>query len=593
MPQAEVEVSEPGATDFSRYHSPYTADSPYAKVVGLVQAHGRAGGTVLDLGCGYGAIAEPLRALGFVYVGLDFEGEGLEDLARRGFAGRRVDLRVASALPDRLSDALGSAPLAAVTALDIIEHLTNGAELLAALRDFSVARGSAPIVVSIPNVTHVDLAAKLVLGRWDVTPVGLLDITHVSLYSPMRLSSDFAAAGWREIAADDFVLAESDQHYPADAAAIAPTPLRKLIEHVREQAAPGAITNQFARAFLPVTARPAATTERAAASRFLTIALLASAPGRLGQVLLSLEAQHSFDFEVRVVLAGASQEGAAELERHLAERYPVLAERLGVLAGPSERGAAMVLASTGARGRYFTVLDEASIVFPHYVESFARLASERPGAVIRCLALRQTLGLDGEVGGAAELCSRPRFVLSEHVFEPASPPGGYAIPTSAFWDLGLSYAKATPGAEEEDVLLEAAMWCGVHERDGEIGLVRRRRSDEGPEGARAEARQAMAARLDASPVLLPAGAVARFWEEREALRIALETATPGPSPEGAGEALRAELEAERRETERLRGELAGARREVAELRNSTSWKLTAPLRELKARRDRSGRPPTD
>ncbi|MDA8296361.1 MAG: hypothetical protein M0004_07215 [Actinomycetota bacterium] len=590
-------MSEPEATDFSRYHSPYTADSPYAKVVGLVQAHGAAGGTVLDLGCGYGAIAEPLRALGFGYVGLDLEGEGLEDLAHRGFAGHRVDLRDAGTLPARLSEALGAAPLAAVTALDIIEHLTNGAELLAAVRDFSVAHGSAPLVVSIPNVTHVDLAAKLVLGRWDVTPVGLLDITHVSLYSPARLSGDFAAAGWREVGADDFVLAESDQHFPRDAAAIAPTPLRQLIAHVREQAGPGAVTNQFARAFLPEPARLDRGAEPAASSCFLSIALLASAPERLGDVVLSLEAQRSFDFEVRVVLAGANREQAAELERQLDERSPALAGRLVVLAGPSERGAAVELARSGAKGRYFTVLDEASVVFPHYVESFARLAAERPGAVVRCLALRQSLGADGEVVGAAELCSRPRFLLSEHVFEPASPPGSYAIPASAFCDLGLSYAMATTGAEEEDVLLEAAMLCGVHERDGEIGLVRRRRDDEGPEGAGVASRQAMAARLDASPVLLPAGAVARFWEEREALRMARQAAVASPSPSAAEgseapEALRAELEAARAEAERLRAELAGARGELADLRSSTSWKLTAPLRDLATRRDRSGRRPS-
>lgn len=582
-------MSEPGTTDFSRYHSPYSADSPYAKVVGLVEAHGVAGGTVLDLGCGYGAIAEPLRALGFTYVGLDLEGEGLEDLARRGFIGHRVDLRDTGALAAQLSEALGTAPLAAVTALDIIEHLTNGAELLAAVRNFCVAHGSAPFIVSIPNVTHVDLAAKLVLGRWDVTPVGLLDITHVSLYSPARLSSEFADAGWHEVGADDFVLAESDQHYPRDAAAIAPTPLRRLIEHVREQAAPGAVTNQFVRAFLPASLPVRGGGMPAASSCFLSIALLASSPERLGDVLLSLEAQRSFDFEVRLVLAGASGEQAAGLKRQLSQRYPALAERLAVLVGPGERGAAVELARSMARGRYFTVLDEASVLFPHYVESFAGLAAERPGAVVRCLALRQVLGADGQVTGEAELCSRPRFLLSEHVFEPASPPGSYAIPASAFCDLGLSYARATVGAEEEDVLLEAAMLCGVHERAGEIGLVRRRRDDEGPEGAGVAARQAMAARLDSSPVLLPEGAVARFWEEREALRMAREAAAPDLSGAAASKALQVELEVARVEVERLRAQLAGAQGELADLRSSTSWKLTAPLRNLATRRDRSGR----
>ena len=43
----------------------------------------------------------------------------------------------------------------------------------------------APLVLSVPNVTHKDLALKLLIGRRDVTEAGLLDHTHVDFKMPL------------------------------------------------------------------------------------------------------------------------------------------------------------------------------------------------------------------------------------------------------------------------------------------------------------------------------------------------------------------------------------------------------------------------
>jgi len=66
-------------------------------------------------------------------------------------------------------------PLAAVVMADVIEHLTNAEEvlrvvhrqILSAVRHDADA-ATAPLVVSIPNVSHIDLAAKLLAGRWEL-----------------------------------------------------------------------------------------------------------------------------------------------------------------------------------------------------------------------------------------------------------------------------------------------------------------------------------------------------------------------------------------------------------------------------------------
>ena len=65
-------------------------------------------------------------------------------------------------------EVLADRPVAAVLALDVLEHLPTRSGVLLALRDRLVVRagrpGAASVVVSIPNVTHVDVAAKLLLG---------------------------------------------------------------------------------------------------------------------------------------------------------------------------------------------------------------------------------------------------------------------------------------------------------------------------------------------------------------------------------------------------------------------------------------------
>ena len=51
-------------------------------------------GVVLDLGCGYGHVSEPIRDLGLTYVGLDIDREALTDLEQRGFEVGTLDLQV-------------------------------------------------------------------------------------------------------------------------------------------------------------------------------------------------------------------------------------------------------------------------------------------------------------------------------------------------------------------------------------------------------------------------------------------------------------------------------------------------------------------
>ena len=165
-----------------RYDNAYEPDSSYGSAVRLVEGAGISAGVVLDLGCGYAAVAEPLQALGLTYVGADVDEVAVESLRGRGIEAAVVDLgSAAEVLTEELVDLLAGRPLAVVLALDSLEHLPRPEVVLDVLRGLGDDAAPVSLVVSYPNVTHYDVAANLLAGRWYRTDEGLLDRTHLDL----------------------------------------------------------------------------------------------------------------------------------------------------------------------------------------------------------------------------------------------------------------------------------------------------------------------------------------------------------------------------------------------------------------------------
>ena len=286
---------------------------------------------MLDLGCGFGAVAEPLAELGLSYVGVDSGAEGVASLVERGFEAHQCDLADLDSLSQRLTSIVESRAVAAITALDFLEHLTNGPELLAELHRWSNFNGRPPLVVSIPNVTHIDVAAKLLIGRFDYSDTGLLDRTHVAFYSPSHLQAVMNTAGWKEIARDDYELSYSDQHYPDLAPVLAPaTPIRSLLLHIRQSATEGAIVNQYVRAYA-VSDHEAerATAETTVHCPFLSVLVrtLGRRMATLSETLLSLAAQTSENFEVLVLAHKVDKSDLAEISELIESFDPSFASR--------------------------------------------------------------------------------------------------------------------------------------------------------------------------------------------------------------------------------------------------------------------------
>jgi 2-polyprenyl-3-methyl-5-hydroxy-6-metoxy-1,4-benzoquinol methylase len=141
---------------------------------------------VLDLGCSQGLLAGPLRAKGVRVTGVDVlppdrVGKDLE-------AYYQQDLEEPLELPEgRIFDA--------VVISDVLEHVREPQRLLRAARQHLKPDGR--LFVSTGNVALWFYRASLLVGRFEYGPRGILDATHVHLYTRASFRREIEDAGFR------------------------------------------------------------------------------------------------------------------------------------------------------------------------------------------------------------------------------------------------------------------------------------------------------------------------------------------------------------------------------------------------------------
>jgi 2-polyprenyl-3-methyl-5-hydroxy-6-metoxy-1,4-benzoquinol methylase len=149
-------------------------------------------GRVLDVGCGEGGAAGPLRARGAQWIsGIEI----LPEPAARA-AERYDEVEVGDALEalDRVSG-----PFDTILCYDVLEHLVDPAALVLRLRGAAVPGGR--LHVSVPNARHYSLARDLVVrGTFGYTDWGHRDSTHLRWFTRKDLRRLLEQAGWQVVA---------------------------------------------------------------------------------------------------------------------------------------------------------------------------------------------------------------------------------------------------------------------------------------------------------------------------------------------------------------------------------------------------------
>ena len=232
------------------YESEFFEGSSWASALRLLASAEPDPGVVLDLGSGRSPLAGRLAELGYTPVACDIDPDAVAELTAQNVEAHQLSLTIGeSELVAELKRILGARRIAAVLALDVLEHLPDPASVLRALRTLALdSNPDVPLIVSIPNITHIDIASKLLVGRWDVIDTGLLDDTHIRFFSNRELAKLVASGGWVEDAHDDVIRDSTEQNFPSDTPSLRPgTPLRETMNIVRSNADGHGRTFQFVR----------------------------------------------------------------------------------------------------------------------------------------------------------------------------------------------------------------------------------------------------------------------------------------------------------------------------------------------------------
>jgi 2-polyprenyl-3-methyl-5-hydroxy-6-metoxy-1,4-benzoquinol methylase len=168
------------------------ADKPLDYYAGaataMVEALNSDAGLVLEVGCGTGATRAWARTQGKGrrWVGIELDPEAAEQ------ARHELD-EVICADVERLSVEQFEGEFDALLMSEVLEHLVDPWAALARL--VRCVKHGGQVLASSPNASHWRVVGQLAAGRFDYTPSGVMDRTHLRWFTPLTYREMFEAAG--------------------------------------------------------------------------------------------------------------------------------------------------------------------------------------------------------------------------------------------------------------------------------------------------------------------------------------------------------------------------------------------------------------
>ena len=140
------------------------------------------GSTVLDIGCSYGRIGQELFQKNCIVYGIDKD-EAAARMAIENNGYKDVFLfdldENSSDEYRRMENTIGEVDT--IVFSDVLEHLVDPTSVL--VRYVQYLKDNGNILVSVPNIAHMDIVLHLLNGEFNYTDMGILDNTHLKFFT--------------------------------------------------------------------------------------------------------------------------------------------------------------------------------------------------------------------------------------------------------------------------------------------------------------------------------------------------------------------------------------------------------------------------
>lgn len=160
---------------------------PNADLVQMIDSVYDADIKVLEIGCDCGATLLDIKSK---YKNASIFGMELNEPAAK-IASKFAEIQIGNIETDEL---IWNEQFDVIIFGDVLEHLHNPEAVLVKCQKYLKNEGC--IISSIPNVQHISVVYPLLHGRFEYTEIGLLDKTHIHLFTGVEIHLLFQKAGY-------------------------------------------------------------------------------------------------------------------------------------------------------------------------------------------------------------------------------------------------------------------------------------------------------------------------------------------------------------------------------------------------------------
>ncbi len=153
-------------------------NTPYYYIINSIEK----GSTVLDVGCGSGYLGDYLKNKKNCDVyGLDIDEEALKKADKRNVYSALFKINLENIENLEISLKNFEQKFDYIILADVLEHLKNINQVILTIWPLLKKDGS--MLISIPNINHIDIVLNLIKGNFNYSLFGILDNTHLRFFT--------------------------------------------------------------------------------------------------------------------------------------------------------------------------------------------------------------------------------------------------------------------------------------------------------------------------------------------------------------------------------------------------------------------------